>query len=255
MTRLAVLVALMAVAATGAAHAERLTTALSTAEVQISSNFTGVAVTVFGVIERDAMSLSRPVGYDVAVAILGPAETVVARRKERLAGIWANRTSETIVGVPAFYSLSTSQKVEMLATQTVLGRLQLGFGNIAFKYEGDGAVNDPAVDDFRAAFIRLKERAGLFHEQVGVDFIGDLIFRTTLWLPANIPVGRYTAAVYLFSGQSLVARAEDGLVVSKIGFEDSLPRFARSQSLLYGLLCVASALIIGWLGGVVFRRD
>ena len=31
--------------------------------------------------------------------------------------------------------------------------------------------------------------------------------------------------------------------------------FARNQSLLYGLICVALALIVGWLGGVVFRRD
>ncbi len=31
--------------------------------------------------------------------------------------------------------------------------------------------------------------------------------------------------------------------------------FARSQSLLYGLICVVLALTIGWLGGVIFRRD
>ena len=31
--------------------------------------------------------------------------------------------------------------------------------------------------------------------------------------------------------------------------------FARNQSLVYGLLCAALALFVGWLGGVIFRRD
>ncbi len=31
--------------------------------------------------------------------------------------------------------------------------------------------------------------------------------------------------------------------------------FAHSQALLYGLICVALALVTGWLGGVIFRRD
>ena len=247
--------AMAAVALATGARAERLTVALSTPDVQINSNFTGVAVTVFGVIERDAATVSRPGGYDVAVALIGPPETVIERRKERIAGIWANRASRTIVGVPSLYSLSSSTKVDQLATPAVLSRLQIGFDNIAFRYEGSPTLNDPAAGDFRAAFIRLKQGAGLFHEQVGVNFIGDLIFRTTLYLPANIPVGRYTAEAYLFSGQTLVARAEDGLAVSKTGVEDKVTDFSRNQSLIYGLLCVLTALVVGWLGGVIFRRD
>jgi hypothetical protein len=31
--------------------------------------------------------------------------------------------------------------------------------------------------------------------------------------------------------------------------------FAHSQALAYGLIVVALALFIGWLGGVIFRRD
>jgi len=71
-------------------------------------------------------------------------------------------------------------------------------------------------------------------------------------------VVRHTAAV-VASGQrgdvSLVARAEDTLLVSKTGVEDNLFNFAHGQSLIYGLLCVLTALTVGWLGGVIFRRD
>lgn len=253
--RLMLCMAALAIAAATAARAERLTVALSSPDVQINSSFAGAALTVFGVIERDASAVSRSGNYDVAVALIGPPETVVTRRKERILGVWANRGSRTISGAPSLYSLSSSATLEHVATPAVLSRLQVGYDNLAFRFEGDPTLNDPAASDFRAAFIRIKEKAGLYRQQVAVNFIGDTIFRTTLFLPANIPIGRYTAEAYLFSGQSLVARAEDTLVVSKTGLEENLFSFARAQSLAYGLLCVLTALVVGWLGGVIFRRD
>ena len=60
--------------------------------------------------------------------------------------------------------------------------------------------------------------------------------------------------VYLFAGGA-AREAEDTLDVTKTGFERYMFSVARSQSLLYGLGCVALALFIGWLGGVIFRRD
>ncbi len=255
MSWLAALSVALVLAAAGSARAEKLTVALSTPEVTINSNFTGTTVTVFGVIDRDAKSVSGVGGYDIAVLLLGPRETVVARRKERILGIWANAASETFEAVPSFYALSTSVAVADLATAPVLDRLQLGFDNVAFRYSGRAFANDPAAARFREAFIRLKDRAGLYSQEVGVNFIGSLIFRTTFRLPANIPVGAYTADAYLFSDRLLIARADDKLRVTKTGLEDTMSTFARNQSLLYGLICVALALTIGWLGGVIFRRD
>ncbi len=248
-------VLLLGLSACGTAWAERLTVALSSPDVSINSNFTGTTVTVFGVIDRDAGSVSGVGGYDIAVLLIGPPETVVARRKERFLGIWANAASETFEAAPAFYSLSTSVPVGGLATPPMLERLQLGFDHVAFRYSQREATNDPAARDFREAFIRLKRGDGLYDERVAVEFIGNLIFRTTFRLPANIPVGPYTAEAYLFSDRSLIARADDRLVVTKTGLEDAMSVFARNQSLLYGLGCVTLALVVGWLGGVVFRRD
>ena len=71
-SRLATLVFALVLAAAGSAEAEKLTVALSTPEVTINSNFTGTTVTVFGVIDRDARSVSGVGGYDIAVLLLGP---------------------------------------------------------------------------------------------------------------------------------------------------------------------------------------
>ena len=248
---------LLAVVAADPVRAEKLTMALSTSSIDITASFTGTQVTVFGVIERDDPTAELPVdaSYKVAVLLLGPRYSVVAREKDRVLGIWVNRNARTIINPPSVYLLSTSVDLPQLASPSVLDRLQVGFDNIDFVYQGLATMNDPAGAPFRDAFLRLKEEDRLYGEEIGVGFIGNLVFRSTLRLPASIPVGEYTVVSYLFSGSELVARAEERLRVSKTGFEATMATFARTQSLPYGILIVALALAIGWLGGVIFRRD
>ena len=249
MKALAVL-ALVAVVAATPAKAERLTVAVSMSEVHITSNFTGTPIAVFGVVEEDAGATPAS-DYQVAVVVLGPTESVVERRKDRIAGVWANRAAEAITNAPSFYALNATGAPEALGNPAALQRLQIGFANLNL---GRDAAN-PDAAEFRAAYLRLKQKAGLYDQEASIKFIGPLIFRTNAFLPANVPVGRYTVLAYLFSGGELIAHAEDAFVISKSGAEGSIAAFARSQSLVYGLLCAGLALFVGWAGGVIFRRD
>lgn len=254
MTRLAV-IALVLFAAS-AAHAERLTIAVSSPEVKIDSAFTGTMLTVFGVVEKDttAAPTTSP-DYKVAVLVIGPGESVIARRQDRILGIWVNRAAQLILRPPSLYSLSTTDPLDALANPPVLDRLGVGFDNIPFAYEGRATINDPAAKEFRDAYVRLKQKQGLFNQEIGVNFLGDLIFRAGVHLPANIATGRYSVLAYLFADGELIANAQDTVEVSTTGFEATMASFARSQSLLYGIICAALAVFVGWLGGVIFRRD
>jgi uncharacterized protein (TIGR02186 family) len=237
------------------AAAEHLTVALSTGEVKISSNFTGAPVTLFGVIERDAMSASRS-RYRVAVLVQGPPESVVVRRKDRILGVWANSASETILAPPSFYMVNSSGTIADLAPVTTLERYRLGFANNQFDYRNRPQANDPRAAEFRDAFLRIKENAGLYTEnEDAVEFIGDSVFRTTIWVPANAPVGFYRVSVFLFSDGAILARTDQSFRISKTGFEQYISVFAREKSFVYGFLVAALALVTGWLGGVIFRRD
>jgi len=254
--RAAAVALLAAVAATGEARAERLTVALSTDEIRIDSNFTGASVTVFGVIERDAVTVSRASSYEVAVVLRGQPETIVARRKDPILGVWINRASETFVAAPAFYALATSKPLAAVSTAPLLARFGIGLDNLSFLFADGTEESDPGAREFRAAFIRLKQQSGLYGEDIGgVSFMGEAIFRTAIPIPANIPTGRYSLTVYLFSGDALLAQAEDGIDVTKTGFEQFMFTSAHERAALYGLACVALALFTGWLAGVIFRRD
>jgi uncharacterized protein (TIGR02186 family) len=243
-------------AATDHAVAERLTVAMSTPEVRIDSNFTGVPITIFGVIERDAQTVSRGGEYEIAIMVLGPPESVVARRKDRILGVWANSDSETFLAAPSFYVVNATGALDDLAAAPLLKRFRLGFDNLGFRYDGRDAEDDPAAAQFRDAFLRIKQKAGLYSEEVGgVGFIGDTIFRTTVWIPANVPVGAYQVGVFLFADGAVLARADESFSIAKTGFEQFMFTFSREDSFIYGVVCVALALFTGWLAGVIFRRD
>jgi uncharacterized protein (TIGR02186 family) len=229
------------------ATAEELTIALSLPEVRIDSGFTGVALTVFGVIEgKGATGLPAGTRYDVAVRVEGPPETVVARRKDRFFAIWLNGRSETIKA-PSFYGLGASADITAIADLGVRAPLQLGFDTLPSGMAAD--------DSFRQAYLRLKQQAGLYTGDSRINFIGDSIFRTSIWIPANVPIGTYRVKAFLFADGKPLAEAVDGFLVSKIGFERFMSGFARNGALLYGLATVALALFTGWLAGVIFRRD
>jgi uncharacterized protein (TIGR02186 family) len=256
--RLALLLAIAALAiGMVAARAEQLVVALSTEEVRITSNFTGTSITVFGAIERDAATVSRAEFYDVVVAVKGPPETVVTRRKDRMFGIWLNSDSRTFVNIPSFYAIHSSRPLSEVTTPQILKRFQIGADNLVFPIAAETGADPTETDDaFRDAFIRLKRSDGLFRSQAyGVTFPGTEIFQTAIQLPANVPIGRYAVMVYLFRDGAMLASDQSEIRIAKTGFEQFTFDLAHNQGLLYGLICVILAVFTGWLAGVIFRRD
>ena len=109
--------------------------------------------------------------------------------------------------------------------------------------------------DYRAALIRNKQRAGLYGVTLGqVAFLGERLFRTNIYFPANVPTGLYNVEVFLIRDGDVLSAQTTPLVVSKVGFSAEVFEFARSQPFSYGLAAVFGALAAGWLAGAVFRR-
>lgn len=250
MRRLAFLLVL--VLGGGNASAETLVIALSTAEVRIASNFTGAEIVVFGAIQRDAATVSRADSYDIAIVMRGPDETVVARRKDRVFGLWLNRGERQFPPLPAFYAVHATRSLAEMAEANVLERQRLGIDRLGFGPASSGSEDG----EFREAFLRLKQEEGLYRQEVGgIDPIGADLFKTTFAVPAHVPDGLYTVSVFLFRSGALLASAEERLTMSKTGFEQVMFESSRRAALPYALGVVAVALFVGWLAGVIFRRD
>ncbi len=246
----------IAVLATGDASAETLVSDLSARQISITSNFTGTEIVVFGTIERDAAAIARPGVYDIAVELVGPDETFVTRRKDRFLGIWINRASQVFDNVPSFYAVSSTRPLAEIAQPEALVANRLGFDHVIPPEAIESTDGNTNVEPFRKAFIRLKEKAGLYSELDGnVEFLSPSLFRTTISLPANVPVGLYEANAYLFRDGTMLARISNSMTIAKSGFEQLTFTLAHEYGFLYGLTAVLLALVTGWLGGVIFKKD
>jgi uncharacterized protein (TIGR02186 family) len=255
----ATLIAALGVLATSIlpAAGERLVASLSNHRVMVTSSFTGEELVLFGGIEQDAASRPRRGGYDVVITATGPRQTVVTFRKARVLGIWVNADSRVIENAPAYLAVLSNKPLEDVANAETLRRLQLGLDNIPLPQRASINIADAASDDpFRLAFISIKNEQGLYREvSNGVTFLTPALFRASIPLPAEVPVGTYEVDVRLFADGAQIARAPAPFEVYKSGFEQVVTVAARDHGLLYGLATAMMAIATGWFAAVIFRRD
>ena len=108
---------------------------------------------------------------------------------------------------------------------------------------------------FAKAVVELKTAHALYVERRNeVIFLAPNVFRTTFFLPSDIPTGEYNVRVYLFRAGTFLAGQAQTLRIEKGGFSERIAQAADQRPLLYGLSCVALAVLTGWLAGVIFRR-
>jgi uncharacterized protein (TIGR02186 family) len=226
------------------AAAQDLVADLSSHLIAINTGFVGTDVVLFGAIDRPG---------DVVVVVRGPDQEAVVRRRGRVAGLWLNVQSAEFADVPAFYVVAASEPIEDIVTAPERARHQIGLADLRLEPEAGLPPEQRTV--FRDALIRNKQELGVYGTAVGqVSFLGERLFRTNVYFPANVATGLYTVSAYLVRDGQVVSAQTTPLVVSKVGFSAEIFEFAQRESLYYGLLAVVGAVMAGWLAAAAFRR-
>lgn len=238
-----------------AARAEDLTVVMSTQDVAITSTYTGARVTVVGLIERDATSISRSGKYDVVVTVAGPATPVVVRQKERMGPLWINRTLRRYPDLPGYFALLTTGPVATIANEAARERQKMGISHYLTRAATvQGAEGREEIAAF--ALARLRKKADLLIEDPrGVQMPRPNLFSAPINLPSSAPTGRYVVGVTVLADGVPLKTTNTSFVVRKIGSEALVAAFARDNGWLYGLMTALAALFIGYVGNLMFRRD
>ncbi|MFM2129092.1 MAG: hypothetical protein RL477_638 [Pseudomonadota bacterium] len=240
----AILFALAALSCAPAARAQQVVADLSRHLVAITTGFIGTEVLLFGAIDGDG---------DVIVVVRGPERPEVVRRKDRIGGIWINADTMTFASAPAFYAVAASRPVGEAVSQRLLTRHRIGTEFLDLR--PDRRVDAKTLADFRSGLIRNKVRQGLYLDKPApVTFLGNRLFRTNLYFPANVPTGTYTVEVLQVHQGRVVSAQTTPLLISKIGVGAEVYRFAHRYSALYGLIAILIALAAGWAAGAIFRK-
>lgn len=234
---------------------ENIQIGLSTDRVSITADFSGADLTIFGALDNSDPLVARHGRYDVIVVLEGPARPVVVRKKNRVLGMWINTQSETFVNVPVSYSVATTRVWQDVTNPANYRQMALGADYITIT-PADRDGDPETIREFTAALRDRKKAADLYSERIGgVQFLSQSLFRATLHLAPNVPVGTHRARAFLFKNGVFIRESSAQLAILKSGFEQRVYRAAQEHSFLYGLGAVALAFFTGWIGRLVFRRD
>ena len=230
--------------------------------VEITSGYHGTELLLFGAYR------GMP-GDDLILEVRGPSKNLLQRRKEKKAGIWVNVETVKWMAVPSFYHLFSTRPLTEIAGSEALDDARIGADTLGLRMEqaagsgnghgaGDNSVIGAPVAGTAAqtkGLARNMTRMGLWGTKSNVVATQqDMLYRTALSLPSNVPPGAYVIRVLHFRDGVAINESKTDMNVRKAGLSALIYRFAHDYSLFYGLFAIAFAVASGWLAAVAFRR-
>ncbi|HEY0085382.1 MAG TPA: TIGR02186 family protein, partial [Allosphingosinicella sp.] len=230
----------------------RLVPDVSQSRIEIRYSFTGAELLLFGAILYPG-GRAPSKNAEIAVVVKGPVQPLVVREKQKVAGIWMNVESSRFRSAPSFYAVASSKPLSNLVDERTAAIYELGLQNLQLS-PGSGA--SPEVQRrFEAGFIELMQRRQLYFEDPdGVQITEGVLYRGRVTIPAQVPVGDYTAETFLIQDGRVIAGAVRDIHIDKFGFERFIADAAERWALAYGLIAVVLSLLLGWGASALFRR-
>ncbi|MDZ7904526.1 MAG: TIGR02186 family protein [Cypionkella sp.] len=230
---------------------ESLVTGLSRDDVQITADFTGTDILVYGAVRRDSPA-PEDLPMDVIVTLEGPSSPLVVRRKERQFGIWINGAATEFGDVPSYFAIASTGPLADILTENDDLRHKISFERrISVTRLAAGSIDSHA---FSSALQRIRGKQGsLQFDERGVKLAQDTLFRADFSLPSNLTEGRYRVRLFLLRGGQVMDTQDQSIDVRKTGIERQLTNMARNQPLLYGILSLLMAAAAGWAASELFR--
>jgi uncharacterized protein (TIGR02186 family) len=225
---------------------------ISARQVQIRYSFTGAQLLLFGAVVYPGGRPPDP-PPDIAVVLRGPVQPILVREKQKIAGIWMNADSNRFRSAPSYYAVASTRPISQLVNERTAAIYELGVHNLQLS-PGGGALPEKERR-FEAGLLELRRKHGLYYEDShGVEINGGVLYRATLTIPSQVPVGTYTAETFLIDRGRVLAAATRDIQIDKSGFERFVALAARRHQFLYGATSVALSLALGWAAAAAFRR-
>lgn len=227
------------------AFARSIISGISTNEIDIDTKFNGTEILLFG---------AKGEAGNIVVAVRGPKKNFLVTKKERLLGIWYNGERVKFKDSLSYYSLFSTFSDDRTTNQ-LLSELELGTGNLKFIRSDNFKLTEEEKNDFQLQLVNKLEKGNLYTSGANkIEFLDESLFKVILKFPKNIARGVYTVEIYLVNEDDLVSFQSIPIYVNQVGISATISDQSYQQPVLYGLLSVIMALVIGWLANYLFVR-
>jgi uncharacterized protein (TIGR02186 family) len=245
------------VTAEAAPPPERVEVDVSTRTVAVTSVFSGTEIIIFGTVVNSRQVSAESGFYDIIVVLEGKGAPSTVRLKSNVGGLWVNTKAVRFDALPLYSALASTRPIDEISDPRLLAVLDIGFGRARMTAgRRSTTLSAEELDTYKSAAIRLKQKDGLYvRDDYSVAFIGPALFRASIKLPANIPVGPLDARVFLFREGQLLAIQPARVTVERQGLDRLLFDFAFEHPVWYGIIAVLFAASAGLVGSVLFQRQ
>lgn len=228
-----------------AASSDLLVSDTNPNRVDITAQFTGQELLVYGAIYHPG---------EVVVKLSSPNETVDLHRKLKYGPFWLTGGKLTIKNTPGIYKLLSSRPLNEILPEKVRNANGLVMEDVlAHAKVGEISTN---MSDWRGALLRLRQKQGYYLEDgQGVKKIDNRLFVSHIKLPANLPQGSYKLDIYLVDDGKLIAYQQHKFEMTEVQLEGWVSRVAYGQPWLFGIGFTLLAMFGGLGLGIVLRRE
>lgn len=230
---------------------ESLVTGVSRDDVQITADFTGSDILVYGAVLRNSPPPPDQ-DLDVIITLEGPSSQVVVRKKQRIFGIWINANAVELDDVPSYFAMAATRPVAQILSPEDDLRYDISLKRrINVTKMTANSMDFPL---YVAALNRIRAASGIYQTMpTPVQLSQDTLFRADFALPANVTEGDFQVRLFLLRGGRVIDSTVQVIGVRKAGIERQLTNMANEQPLIYGLLSLLMALVAGWGASAAFR--
>jgi len=218
---------------------------VSEPNLEITTGFTGDRLTLFG---------TATPGGDIVILVKGPKKNTTIRRKSNVMGLWLQGQSITFRDVWGYYNVASSKPIIDIAPEDVRKKHNMGLNSLIFIPDDRQASSD--ISRFTEALIQNKQLQGLYAlTPNAVEFLNDRLFKTTIDMPANVPLGDYEIQAFLFRSGKLVDQETHPFSIAQVGIAASIHNFANDRPFLYGISVILLALLSSFMAVLLLRRE
>jgi len=212
---------------------EALEFKLEPAQVEISAAFAGAQLTATG-------SMREP--GDLVLKVAGPLQNVKLTRKTRLGPFWVAGETVKVGSAPSLLFLYASAPIATLLPTQAQRKYGLLLDGAALRIEPQAQ----ALEDWRGAFFRLKEKAGYYREFKGaLKLLENGQFSAPVLLPGNLQTGTYTVEALIVNSGEVVGQAHGEFKVRVVGMEYWIRNGVHNYPWLFGVLFTLAAMLLG----------
>ncbi len=223
------------------------------AELKIMPEQLGIGTFFAG--QDITLSGSLPAGADIIIEVIGPQKDAKFNIKGRVGPFWMNRGKVELEKAPFLYALLLPNAQKWGPKLPSLG---VGIRHlrqiIAIRPEN---LDREMIFD---QFIKLKRSEYLYVQQEdAIQYTPksqkSKTFATTFHFPPATVPGEYRISTTILEQNRILSRSVHPFRVEEVGAIRSIHELAYNNELIYGILCVVIALVVGAVMGLFFGRS